>query len=342
MTVTVQNQQKFKVHLTGADPYQWALDEDLKQTEISVSGFTELCTRQDADIIHSVYWENLLKLPEDILKSKKIICNLAGEWGRYERDFGERFRSLIPLVDLWIVRSEKAKQDLVEKNLNAILIPYTVNTDIFKPLSDTETKKWYRKYKLPQDTYLIGNFMRDSNAGKLKTPKLVKGPDIFVDILDGLYQKHKNICAVLAGPRRHWIRSALKKRGIPYRYIGWQLPFEDMRINTMNREKLNTLYNCLNLTVTSSRSEAGPHAILEAGASKCPQISTPVGIAPDVLLKTAIYETPEDAVRLIEDDIGGGTLSALTNETYERIRTNHIPTQMYDLYRNLYGQVWNT
>lgn len=339
MTGKTAEQKTYKIFLTGADPYQWALDEDMKQTEMSVSDFTEFVSAKNADIIHSVYWESLLKLPEDILKSKKVICNLSGEWGRYTKDFGKRFKSLLPYVDVWVVRSKKALKEIEAKKETAFLIPYTVNTDVFFPCTKKEKAEWRKKYKISNKTYLIGNFMRDSNAGKLKTPKEVKGPDIFLEIVKDVYAEKKDILVLLAGPRRHWLRSQLKANGIPYKFIGLSVPFEDMRINTLNRAKLNRLYNILDLTVTSSRSEAGPHAILEAGAAKCPQISTAVGIAPDILSKKAIYKSVKDAAVLIKKDIEKGHIANTAESVYTTVVDTHTAKHVQVLYETLYKKV---
>ena len=58
-------------------------------------------------------------------------------------------------------------------------------------------------------------------------------------------------------------------------------------------EVVNNLYNILDLYVVAARYEGGPQAIVECAASKCPIISTDVGIASDILNKSSIFKPNE-------------------------------------------------
>jgi glycosyltransferase involved in cell wall biosynthesis len=55
-------------------------------------------------------------------------------------------------------------------------------------------------------------------------------------------------------------------------------------------EEINTLYNILDLYIVSSRLEGGPQAIVECAITKTPIISTDVGVAAEILSKSAIYK----------------------------------------------------
>ena len=55
-------------------------------------------------------------------------------------------------------------------------------------------------------------------------------------------------------------------------------------------EQLNELYNLLDLYLVTSRYEGGPQAILEAGITKTPIISTDVGIAKEILSEESIID----------------------------------------------------
>lgn len=292
--------QKYAVFLTGADKHQWALKEDYDQTRAAIEPFCDIVPVEKADIVYSVYWESLKEVPESILRAKKVICNLSGEWARYEKDFRDDFLRIASFVDIWVVRSRKAQEDVQSKGYKSFYIPYTVNTDIFKPLSAERRAQIRHKWKIPDNAYVIGNFMRDSEGRDLRTPKLVKGPDIFADIAGMVYERHKNMIVLLAGPRRHWLRAHLRERNIPSIFAGYKVFFDDMGINTLHRSRLNELYNALDLSIVSSRSEAGPHAILEAAAAQCPQISTCVGIAPDILSENELYNDAAEAADKIE------------------------------------------
>ena len=94
-----------------------------------------------------------------------------------------------------------------------------------------------------------------------------------------MQKDHPDLLVVLSGTRRTYIIGELEKRGIPYKY------FEMIGLH-----ELNELYNCLNLYIVSSRVEGGPRAIVEAGLSKTPIISTDVGIASDFMPRESIYD----------------------------------------------------
>ena len=57
-----------------------------------------------------------------------------------------------------------------------------------------------------------------------------------------------------------------------------------------NFDKLNELYNLLDLYIVSSRIEGGPQAIVECGITKTPIISTNVGFTSDILSEESIYD----------------------------------------------------
>lgn len=328
--------QKYAVYLTGADKYQWALKEDYDQTRAAIEPFCDIMPAEKADILYSVYWEALKEIPESILRSKKVICNLSGEWARYEKDFQGDFLRVAPFVDIWVVRSRKAQEDVRAKGHESFYIPYTVNTDIFKPLNAERRAEIRRKLKIPEGAYVIGNFMRDSEGGNLRTPKLVKGPDIFAEIASLVYDRHKNMVVLLAGPRRHWLRTHLREKNIPFIFAGYKVFFDDMRINTLHRSRLNELYNALDLSIVSSRSEAGPHAVLEAAAAQCPQISTRVGIAPDILSEGELYKDAAEAAEKICNLIMQDRQTGAVLKNYVHVTEGLTAAVMAPLFQELF------
>ena len=126
---------------------------------------------------------------------------------------------------------------------------------------------------------MIGSFQRDTEGSDLITPKLIKGPDIFLELVTKLYKKKNNLKIVLTGKRRNYLISNLNDRGIPFEY------FEMVDFHTMNK-----LYNILDLYLVTSRVEGGPQAILECGLAKVPLISTDVGLASEILHKESIFK----------------------------------------------------
>jgi glycosyltransferase involved in cell wall biosynthesis len=97
---------------------------------------------------------------------------------------------------------------------------------------------------------------------------------------------------------------------------------DDIKTNSIPRSTLNLLYNLVDLYIVASRSEGGPHSILEAAACGCKIISTPVGTAPDVLDASCIFGYPAQAVQIIEKDIAGDFLEP-TVKVQEHVYSNH-------------------
>ena len=89
---------------------------------------------------------------------------------------------------------------------------------------------------------------------------------------------HENLHVLLAGKRRQYIISKLIENDIDFTYF-------EMTSN----EKLNELYNSLDLYIVTSRYEGGPQAIFECALTKTPIISTNVGVAPEILDRKSLF-----------------------------------------------------
>jgi hypothetical protein len=149
-----------------------------------------------------------------------------------------------------------------------------VDNEIFFKIDDKNSLR--EKWGLTG--YVVGSFQKDTE-GKTNEPKMSKGPDIFVNIMEDIKKDHPDLLVVLSGIRRSYIISELEKREIKYKYF-----------EMIGLKELNELYNCLDLYVVSSRVEGGPRAIVEAGITKTPIISTDVGIASDFMPRESIYD----------------------------------------------------
>ena len=176
-------------------------------------------------------------------------------------------RHAVPVISTWISRNSQAKSQLESVGIKSQFVPYAIDTTIFKPLppGDPVLQKLRSDYRIPSNAYLIGSFQRDTQGHDLTAPKLVKGPDIFLEILTELKRRRLNFHAILAGPRRHWLVGRLRQREIPFTYVGQEIRTDDLKVNALSRETLNLLYNMLDLYVVSSRSEGGPAPSLNLG-----------------------------------------------------------------------------
>ena len=117
-----------------------------------------------------------------------------------------------------------------------------VKPGYFYYISDKDRLR--KKLGLDHDDFLIGSFQRDTEGKDHKSPKLIKGPDIFLNIVKDMYKNNKKIKVILSGTRREFIISELNKLNISYKYF---------KMASFNM--LNELYNVLDLYLVTSRIE---------------------------------------------------------------------------------------
>ena len=326
-----------RVYLTGGDGTGWALDEDLRLTKSALDGVVELTDLAQSDVVHSVWWEPLLAIRPPDFSNKKIVCHLAGEPFRYLTL--PRHRHVVSAVDMWIAQTSQAACQCASIGLPHKVVPYSTDVNEFYPLpsDDLSLAEFRQQWNIPEGRYLIGSFHRDSAGFDLRVPKLVKGPDILAEIVTALHRRGYPIHLVLAGPRRHWIRLRIAEWGVPYTFIGKVTDGDDYSSNLLPHRTLNLLYNLLNLYVVSSRSEGGPRSLLEAAAAQCKVISTPVGLAQDLLDPRCIFNSPIEAVEATERDIREDSLSATVQRHRDQVLARHRPeavrTSFHELYR---------
>ncbi len=330
---------KHKVCLTGGDGIGWAVDEDLKLAKEALDPTVELVDLKDAEIVHAVWWYGLLGYPVDELAGKRIICHVPGEPFRYLTL--PQHQHSVNLVGRWITRTRQARDQFRDIGIHSDMVPYLVDTAVFKPLKagGDSLRTFREKWGIPEDVYLIGSFQRDTEGADLRSPKLVKGPDIFLETLLGLVKRNVKFHVALAGPRRHWMLKKLEENAIPFTYLGRRIAGEDLHDNALQRTDLNLLYNLIDLYIVASRSEGGPHAILEAAASGCKIISTPVGMAPEVLESKCIFTLPSDAAEIIEKDFKEGYLADTIKPHYDRVLERHVPTAVTGTFERIYSEV---
>lgn len=181
-----------------------------------------------------------------------------------------------------------------------VKIPLGVYTNIFRPISINNSKKLRQELGLPTDRIIIGSFQKDGVGwGEGLKPKLIKGPDIFVDVVKKL--KSYNPYVLLTGPARGYVKKRLTEEKIEFKHF----------IAKSNLE-LSKFYQTLDLYIISSRIEGGPKAVVEALASGVPIVSTKVGMVEDVIddsLEGFLAESEDvsgltkGAKRIIEDSV---------------------------------------
>tara|TARA_A100001011_G_scaffold127835_2_gene134867 strand:- start:22965 stop:23885 length:921 start_codon:yes stop_codon:yes gene_type:complete len=235
---------------------------------------------RDSDVIWIIAPWTWNKISKRQLKNKKVICTIHHiDEEKFLKKEKENFYSRDKFVDEYHVISNKTKkqvQQYTDKKIHSI--PFWVNQNVWFEIKNKE--KLRNKYKLDMKKFYIGSFQRDTEGSDLTSPKLSKGPDIFIEKVKLLMENNPNIEVLLAGTRRQYIIGRLKELNIPFKY------FEMVDFSI-----LNELYNLLDLYIVSSRFEGGPQAIMECSLLKIPIISTDVGIAKEILSPKSIYST---------------------------------------------------
>jgi hypothetical protein len=288
---------KKRIKIIGRDGMNWSIDKDRENIEFFLKKTGEV-TISNSYIFSGTYffaWYSLMIPRVSLLKiikkvfGKKIIAVATNDIRFYE----EKFKVLKDLVDMWISPNTKISKFFTNNGVKFVQIPFYVSPEIFFPIKKSKedlSEILEVDYNKIKGKLLIGSFQRDSLGADLLKPKWQKGPELLVDICKHL-PKDKFIL-VLAGPRRHFIVNECHKYGIPYIFVGDEnfisKKEDDTDINNLNEEKINFLYNLIDVYLVTSKSEGGPKAIIEAALTKTKIFSTDVGLARDFLSESQI------------------------------------------------------
>jgi glycosyltransferase involved in cell wall biosynthesis len=137
---------------------------------------------------------------------------------------------------------------------------------------------------------VIGSFQKDGVGwGNGDEPKLIKGPDIFLKVIEKLRHDIPNLFVLLSGPSRGYVKKGLDAMGVPYRHE-YLSEYKDV----------SRLYDALDLYLITSREEGGPKACLESMAKGVPLVTTEVGQCRDLVIagKNAMMAPIEDVESL--------------------------------------------
>lgn len=152
------------------------------------------------------------------------------------------------------------------------VIPLGVDTALFRPLPAEERARLRAGLGIPDDAFCIGSFQKDGLGwGEGDEPKLIKGPDLFVEVVARLAETRK-VFVLLTGPSRGYVKTGLQKAGVPFRHD----VLDDF-------SSLPGYYNCLDLYLMTSREEGGPLCLPESMACGTPLVTTKVGMAQDMV-----------------------------------------------------------
>lgn len=265
-----------KIYITEINE-SWVVDKIRKEF---IKNYENYCTQdiKTADIVWIIAPWTISRTFLAKIRNKKVICSIyhLDEFKKNSIDL-KNFYKIDKYVDVYHTISRKSLNQLERFTEKPIFqIPFWVNTDEFYKINKKEELR--SKYDFNSNCYLVGSFQRDSEGGNTSLPKLIKGPDIFLEIIKKMNSEIKNLNVILAGKRRNYLLDNLSKAGIKYRYF-----------EMISTQELNELYNILDLYIVSSRLEGGPQAITECATIEVPIVSTNVGVAPQILNSSSIY-----------------------------------------------------
>ena len=187
----------------------------------------------------------------------------------------DAFLDTVPRLDRIVASNGLLRDRLLSWGVpeaKIVQIPIGVDTTLFNP-PDTPARHAARKrFAVPENAVCIGSFQKDGVGwGDGMEPKFIKGPDLFVESVMDL-ARDLPVFVLLTGPARGYVKSRLEEAGIPFTH-DYVADYADLR----------HAYHALDLYLVSSREEGGPMALMESMASHVPVVSTPVGMAPDLI-----------------------------------------------------------
>tara|TARA_B100000579_G_scaffold8835_1_gene6629 strand:- start:1833 stop:2744 length:912 start_codon:yes stop_codon:yes gene_type:complete len=250
--------------------------------------------------------KGLLKL----LRDKKLIYSIYHIEDDSKQNSLDGIKKIDKFVTGYHTISLKTKLQLEKvTNKKVFYIPFWIDPTIWFEIEDKSTL--FKKYNLDPNNFFVGSFQRDSLASNSEKPKLIKGPDIFLENVIELSKIHNNLEVILTGRKRNYLINQLKKNNIKFKYF-----------EMATQSEINELYNCLNLYIISSRIEGGPQAIAECGVTNTPLVSTDVGMAKEFMNPVSIYD---------EDSF---TESKPDNEFLrKKVNSLEIPTGFEEFYK---------
>jgi len=178
------------------------------------------------------------------------------------------------------VRTMHELQKITSKPI--YVVPYWINSEMWFPITPGDREMARRSLGIKDSDFVLGSFQRDTEGSCDTTPKREKGPDIFCDYAEVLNSRNSHLIVLLSGYRRQYVMSRLLSKKIKTLYVE-MAPSSSMR----------WLYSALDLYAVSSRCEGGPQALLECAACCVPIISTPVGMAEQLLAPESVSERLE-------------------------------------------------
>jgi glycosyltransferase involved in cell wall biosynthesis len=273
---------------------------------------------EEADLLWIVspwLWKTI---PLNFLTNKKVVMTIHHIVPqKFTKGSLREFLARDQFVDQYHVPCQKTKDFISKITKKPIkVIGYWYNSKIWHPVDKLEARK---KIQIPADAYVVGSFQRDTEGSDLVSPKLEKGPDLFIETIKKIDKD--NLFVLLGGWRRQYVIKRLKEEGINFHFIE-MAPLETLR----------DMYACCDLYVVASRTEGGPQAILEAAAMKVPIVSRDVGMATAILNKNCVVDLPKNIHIPVNDDV------EICYNNVKRYEMHNFVEEYVNLFKETFGE----
>jgi glycosyltransferase involved in cell wall biosynthesis len=205
--------------------------------------------------------------------------------------------------DAIVVGSDEWSDDLRKRGADmsrVFVVPSGVDADVFKPPTRAERISIRARLKIPAGATVVGFFGKNSSNDDDR-----KGIDVFKEAAVELNRRIDRLTVLIVGP-------------------GWKVLVDSLRASGVNcvwrpfvyQDELAATYHALDFYWVTARVEGGPVTLLEAMSSEVSCLTTPVGIARDIVCDG------ENAFLLRFNDAGAFVerTAALMTEPEERMR----------------------
>ncbi len=327
------------------DNANWAIDVEAKALEEVARKLhipAQRVKRAWLNIPQAVHYTSQFSLNEPSIYKSKHRLSVDYYHGKPEQ--GENFRKCFESLKrnhdkLSRVRVSTAEMEQVIKSSGiepskVVRIPIGIDTKIFLPQTTENKRRVRAKLDIPEAATVIGSFQKDGVGwSEGHEPKLIKGPDIFLKVIEKLKKEIPDLWVLLSGPARGYIKNGLDKLGIPYRHE-YLKDYQD----------LSDFYDALDLYIITSREEGGPKACLESMSKGVPLVTTAVGQCRDLVEngKNAMMAEIDDVSELAKFSLeilsNDKLQEALIREGYKTAEANSYESQL-PLWKNYFASL---
>jgi glycosyltransferase involved in cell wall biosynthesis len=173
--------------------------------------------------------------------------------------------------DAIVVGSPEWAEDLRARRADmsrVFCVPYGVDADSFRPPNESDRMSVRARLRIPESATVVGFFGKNSSNDDDR-----KGIDVFTEAIVNLRQELPALSVLIVGPGWKDLIGSLRASGV---HCVWR-PF------VTDQNELARLYHALDFYWVTARIEGGPVTLLEAMSSEICCLTTPVGLAREIV-----------------------------------------------------------